>query len=103
MKPDQPQDWLTRQRVAAGSFDLGAMNAVGWLLFLTSVASIGVGIYFLVQPPGRDGGFSGGSLSGKAETKLIAVFCLLVAAALFLGGRLILKTVGVSIYRASRR
>ena len=103
MKPDQPQDWLTRQRVAFGSFDLGAMNAVGWLLFLTSLASICVGIYVLAQPPGRGDGFTGGSLSTKAETKLIAVFCLLIAVTLFMGGRLVLKSVGVSIYRTSRR
>ena len=103
MQPDRPQDWLTRQRVAFGEFDLGAMNLVGWLLFLASLAAIGVGIYFGVQPAGPGRGFTNGALSQRAETKALAVLCLLVAVALFLGGRLLLGAAGVSIYRVSRR
>lgn len=101
--PDKPPDWLTRQRTAFGNFDLGALNAVGWLLFLASLAIIGLGLYALAEPPKPDGGWSGGTLSPSAERRLIAAGLLLAAVATFWVGRWLLRWVGVSIYRASRR
>jgi hypothetical protein len=101
VRQDQ-QDWLTRKRTEFGSFDLSALNFLGWLLFLSTLLPLVVGVVMIVQS-GSMNNQPGGNNGSRGTQKLYAALVLVVMVAWFHLGKFLLNLAGISIYRASRR
>jgi hypothetical protein len=101
MADRSPLDWIEEKREEFASFDLSALNAAGWLLFLSAFVFIFVGIFLQVTylQPVLDG------LADQRGKKVLAVIAalanILLAVGWFQLGKHGLKRMGISIYRAA--
>lgn len=88
-------NWLERKRDDLYRFDLGALNLLGWLVFLSAFGVIFAGIFVVVDAGGRDG------VDGWKKPFAFAI--ILLGVAWFQVGKFLFGLVGLSVYRASRR
>lgn len=90
-------NWLSRKQAELQQFDLGALNLLGWLLFLSAFGVFFAGVFVAV-----DVGAAGANDS-RGVKKVVGIVVALLGVAWFQLGKAVLGLVGLSVYRASRR
>jgi hypothetical protein len=96
----QDLSWLDQKKLEFANFDLSRLNAVGWILFLASMAVCLGAIFLTVRFLDTENPAQGGKDRGLL--KILGVGCLLLAIGYFLGARSLLGYFGISIYREAK-
>lgn len=102
MRDENPLDWFGRKRAEFGQFDLGALTALGWLVFLSSLAVVVVVSLLLADRVVAAG--PGPRNEPRKPWWMVpaAAGILLLAIGWFHLWKWLLGLVGVPVYRASR-
>ena len=89
--------WLERQKKSFAEFDLSALNALGLLLFLSTIAVFFAALFLPYDsaPSNEESGYRGIVLLRGAAALVIAV-------AFFHLVKYLLSVMGLAIYRASK-
>jgi hypothetical protein len=83
------------------SFDLARLNLVGWTVFFVCIALVGFAIFLIINTPldiGKGHGFW-----HEVKVHAESYGMLVLAALVFVGARIVLSLLGISVYRKGRR
>jgi hypothetical protein len=91
-------DWINRKKKEFATFDLSSLTAVGWLLFLISIAVPIMVLAIIVIGP-----LPPGQVVPERTTKIYGTAMLLAMVGMYQGGKFLTEKAGLRVYRSKKQ